>query len=531
MSDISYKELGSSPVPGSTPAGDDARYEAEYAAVLEEIEKLSFSGQGDAISWPVVEKNAEIILSQKSKDLQITSYLAVALFQKNGIKGIIDGIDVFIGYFENFWENGWPAIKRMRGRINAVDWWHERCYTFLQNRPSDPVSQEMQTALLDGLDKLDALIADKMPDASSLRDIIAIAKRLSVAEEKAEKEPEPEKKEEKTPPVTEPDNPEPPKAPDTDPLPEQKEPVQEAAPAAPSEKPAPSGNQEITEDPALLRKPFVSSALAYLLAARQAEPANPDFWQLSRIITFGAIRILPSNDNGQTLLPAPNVHQLTQMRAKLKAGNALEAALGAEEIFLISPFYLDAQELIFTALSSMGAPFIEAANKVKEESAKFFSRMQGIEKLSFIDGTAFASPQTISWLKSTASSGAPTVSVIVQQESSEVFALARELAKKNQLNEALQELDKAKTESAAFNLKLRSCQARLLLDAGKTEAAQALAEVLLEEVQAHNLDTWDPDLAFEALACVYDAFNLDEQYLPQLKETRRRLARLRPSIL
>lgn len=73
MAEISFAALGSCPVPGETPAGDDARYEPEYAAVLEEIEKLSFSVQGAPVSWPAVEKNAVLILSEKSKDLQIAS--------------------------------------------------------------------------------------------------------------------------------------------------------------------------------------------------------------------------------------------------------------------------------------------------------------------------------------------------------------------------------------------------------------------------------------------------------------------------
>ncbi len=54
MAEISFETLGSCPVPGATPGGDDARYEPEYAAVLEEIEKLSFSGQGAAVSWDAV---------------------------------------------------------------------------------------------------------------------------------------------------------------------------------------------------------------------------------------------------------------------------------------------------------------------------------------------------------------------------------------------------------------------------------------------------------------------------------------------
>ncbi len=184
--DNSYILLGTSPINGSTPAGDDARYETEYTTILEEIEKMSFSSEGSETSWRNVEKNAVIILSQKSKDLQVCTHLGVALCHTKGILGFLCGMQVLMGYMENFWENGWPSLKRMRGRMNALLWWQESAQKFIQNLldkdvcAENTVSTSMQQELLAALTTLDALLAEKAPDAPPLRPLRILVERLNI---------------------------------------------------------------------------------------------------------------------------------------------------------------------------------------------------------------------------------------------------------------------------------------------------------------------------------------------------------------
>ena len=538
MAEISFATLGSCPVPGETPAGDDARYEPEYAAVLEEIEKLSFSAQGAAVSWSAIEKNAILILSEKSKDLQIASYLGVALWQNRGIEGLLDGVRVLAGFLETFWETGWPALKRMRGRVNAVDWWHERAYNFLQEAAGQlpPVSPDLRQELLDELARLDDLVSSLMPDASSLHDLSAAARRLPVvqADQPVEEPPAPQIKEEqeqkeqekKAEPTPEPAPvPEPPAS---TPTPEPA-PVPEAPAPVPTPEPA-----QATEDPAVLRRNFVTSGLAYLASARRAAPDNASLWQLSRLIIWGGIVALPASENGQTLLPPPDTATLARARQKLRAGDALEAALEAEDFFATAPFLLDAQEVAHAALSALGPRFADAAASVAKESAGFFSRLPGLEKLSFIDGTPFASPETIAWLRGAA--------VAPPRESARpapgddrfkaVFASAGELMAANKLTEALAVLDAAKTESLSANMRLRACQLRLLREGGRLEAAQALAEALLRETSSRDLDNWDPELSLETLIAVRNVFILNPSlHERELRDVRRRIARLSPAAL
>jgi hypothetical protein len=99
----------------------------------------------------------------------------------------------------------------------------------------------------------------------------------------------------------------------------------------------------------------------------------------------------------------------------------------------------------------------------------------------------------------------------------------------NKLADALAALETAQTASPALTLRLRVHQLRLLRESGQTEAAQALAEVLLEEVAARGLDNWDHPLTLETLMAARDAFTLSEaRYERELRDVRRRIVRLSP---
>jgi type VI secretion system protein VasJ len=520
MADISFDTLGSSPVPGETPAGDNARYEEEYAAVLGEIDKLSFSGQREAVSWPAIEKNAVAILSEKSKDFQIAAYLGVALCRTRGFDGLLEGLKVLTGLFETFWETGWPALKRKRGRVTAIDWWHERAYGFLREVGEDTVSPELQKELLETLARLDDLVSALLPEASPLRDLTAAIQRLSLSASPADTPPdEPAAAPEASAaPVAEAPRAAEKAAPEPVPQPVQ--------PAPPAETPA----LPATEDPAALRRQFVASGLTYLAAARRDEPDNPSHWQLSRLIIWGGIVSPPTSENGQTLLPGPDLNTLARARQKLEAGRALEAAREAEDFFATAPFALDAQETVHAALLALR--FTEAAHRVMEETARFRARLPGVETLSFTDGTPFASPRTLAWLREAAArtreGGAEAGPPPGGGETP--FDAARELMARNKLEEALAALDAAKTVSSAVNLRLRACQVGLLREGGRFEAAQALAEDVFRETTARGLDDWDPPLALEALSAVRGAFVRDEaRYESELREVRRRIVRLRPA--
>ncbi|MDR1686506.1 MAG: type VI secretion system protein TssA [Desulfovibrio sp.] len=536
MADLSsYATLGLQPIPGDNPAGKDARYEPEYAAVLAEIEKLSFSGSGQTVSWPDVEKNAAAVLADQSKDLQIAVYLSVALWQNNGPEGMLAGIRILADMFGTYWETAWPELKRMRGRVNAVNWWHERSSAFLKEyaEQSGFVSDGLSKKLTDELGRLDGLIASLMPDAASLRDMTSAVRQLSAPQQEV--------------------SPGPPSAP-------AQSAEQTAAPADETEQPAPAAAVSPGSDAApadnlaLLHRNFRAAAQAYLPAALRKQPADAALWQLSRLVVWGAVTTIPESDDGRTQLPAPDMNALAEARLNVKAGKVLEAALAAEAFFSTAPFCLDAQEIVYSALATLGPQFAAAAQSVLDAAVTFITRCPGVETLSFSDGTPFAAPQTLVRLREAVTAqenrNADKARTPSGEADANLYASAKALLAQNKLTEAVTSLDAAKGQSPAANLRLTVCQVRLLCEAGKAEAAGILAESVLRETTARDLDTWDPEAALDALLAVRDAFSQNmtgkqsalgrlvkssdaassaTQYAEMLHDVRCRIARLRPA--
>ena len=547
MPDLPFETLAVQPISGDLPAGEDARYEPEYACILEEIEKLSFSGQGTPVSWTAVEKNAFVLLADKSKDLQIASYLGVALWHNHGLDGLVYGIRVLVGLLENFWESGWPALKRMRGRVNAIDWWHERTYAFLQEQGSTaiPVPAVQHRELLELLGKLDELVAALMPDASPLRDLLAATGRLTVAPEvvaePATPEPPAEQHttEQATPavaPVKAPEQAPQPVPPEQQPAPA---PASVSAPAQPAQQApppqAPTPPVSDTGDIAVLFRHFTASGHAYLAPAKQATPSRAMLWQLSRLLVWGGIQTLPVAEEGETLLPVPDMGVLDRARQKLGAPEScLQAALEAEDFFVTAPFCLDTQHIIHQALLALGPAFAEAASAVAGETANFASRLAGVTDLRFTDGTPFASPQTRTWIQGL---NQPQRQTHTQRFSQTAGIPVSVLAGSTpappvppSLGAALQKLESAKSSSLSENLRLNIQQLHLLRENGVALAALPLAEALFLEITGRDLDSWDPALAIETLIAVRNVFVLaPDAYEAELREARRRIARITPA--
>ncbi|MDR2055475.1 MAG: type VI secretion system domain-containing protein, partial [Desulfovibrio sp.] len=276
------------------------------------------------------------------------------------------------------------------------------------------------------------------------------------------------------------------------------------------------------------------AAQSYLAVARRAGPTDANLWRLNRLILWGGINAPPEAENGQTFLSAPNTDILVRARQKIEEGKALEAALEAEDFFATAPFCLDAQPLVNKALSNLGQQFAEAAEAVQEESVRFLTRLPGIEKLTFTDGTPFAGPQTAIWLQSSLRSARSSEDATAQPSGAEEQYLekVRELLGQSRLPDALDLLDAAKRDSPSKNLRFSIAQLNLLCEAGKDAAALALAEALLEQITIRDLDNWDPKLALDTLSAARGALTLfDAQNAQKLNEVSRRMARLRPSAI
>lgn len=565
--------LGRDPIPGESPAGFDAKFEPEYEAVLAEISKLGSATQAESLSWSRVEEQAESILAGKSKDILMAAYLGVALQKTHGLQGLCDAMNLFSALFTSFWETAFPPLNRLRRRTNAFEWWHEKAYAELQALDDSlpPLSDAFLHELLDALDRLDQLAGELMPDAMPLRDLREAIRRLPSLPPESDPQPSPSEDgqsrenaateaqvqkvpaEEKAapdvaaaPPAEPSPVPEPAVSPEKEVRPEKpasapSQPAEKVPPAASSAPSQASPSASESDDARVARKAFVDASCRYAFLAHKDSVQDPQPWQILRIALWGGVAALPLSENGQTYLPAPDAVRLEALQSLLNSGKLVEAALGAEDLFASSLFCLDAQAIIDEALERLGADFASTREVVREETQRFVRRLEGVETLSFTDGTPFASERTRAWLKTLAqrapagghasdsghlpASGAAEAS---DDAVSVVMAEAERLFNDNLVVEALATLDRAQGTSLAVNMMFRVEQLRLLCRAGESAVAVALARDLLEESDRRELEIWDRARAVDVLTAVHDAFVLarDEE---GAKAVHGRLSRLCPS--
>ncbi|MBX3460350.1 MAG: type VI secretion system ImpA family N-terminal domain-containing protein [Planctomycetes bacterium] len=123
--------LGENPIPGSKPAGENARYEPEFERLQGEVSKLENPAGGE-IKWSEVVDLSRQILEGKSKDLLVGAYYAYAMLQQQGYQGLLDGLAVLYSMCSAHWDAG-MFPDRPRARESALDWLIDRVQPHLEN--------------------------------------------------------------------------------------------------------------------------------------------------------------------------------------------------------------------------------------------------------------------------------------------------------------------------------------------------------------------------------------------------------------
>lgn len=509
--------LAASPVSESSPAGADAKYEPEYEALTAEIGKLSSVSQSSPISWQAVADNGAVILAQKSKDISVAAYMAVALIHTDGAQGFLDGVKLLRGICENFWDEAFPPKAKLRRRLNAYEWWHERALEQLRKEGQPPVSAALSAEMTEAAGELDSLIGGLMEEAQPLRDIKEAIRAIPLLPEEKPKEPEPQ-----AAPAPEPPREEPAPQPQLQAAPEPPRP-------APSPAPAPQAAQ--TGDTAAALSAFVEAARNYAYALRAEDPANYLAWQLPRLALWGKIAALPPDDGtGQTMVPPPDMDRVEAAERLLAGKNWLKAATAADDLFQSYPLCIDLQRIADEALANLGPAFAAARARLRAETAAFAGRLPGLTSLSYDGGIPFVSPATRAWLDELAHDGQSggTAGGGRADRIDEVIAEARETLAAGDAAGALRKLEEALGASAAGNVRLRAEELHMLCSQREAKTAAALARALAREIEQSGLAKLEPDIAVEAMTAACRALDLagDAEGAEALRE---KTAAIKPS--
>ncbi len=521
------------PISADSPAGADARYEPEYAALLEEVEKLNSMTRSQECNWHVIEEMGQAVLSTRAKDFQAACYLACALTHEHGLDGMADGAALLQGLVAAYWETGFPVLRRIRGRINALQWWQERTEAALEAALADTGTlhdPDLVQRLTTSVRELDSSLADKLPDLPSLRNLLDRIARLPLQAVAAEPEPEPR-------PAPEPE----PAQPQAQAQAQSQTQTQAApAPQAQAQAQVTAVSSARLAAPRLSdnarenRQAFFDYALSLAEMERREDPTDPLSWQITRLSRWGRLRTLPPSQNKRTSIPAPLEERRTALARLMDSGRCEQAALAAESLWPGHCYWLDAQYLIATCLKNLGSAYDQVRIVVCAECAQLVHRLPGLEELSFDDGLPFASRETRQWLSSLTSAQGQGQDEKADP-TAETIAKARTLFASEQKGQALDLLDAglAGCRDTEARLRLRLEQCRLLLRAQEALAATVLAEELLEEAKRLCLEAWSRDLALDILQTAEQAFATEggRDALQNLVQVRRQMVRLRPSSL
>src|SRR5215831_717972 len=419
-------ELGARPIRPDAPSGDPARDTPEFELLQTEIRKLEAPDQ-PTVSWDRVTSAAHAILSTKSKDLLVASYLTVALYETDGYPGLAAGLSVLREYVDQFWETCFPDIKRLRGRLAAFEWLNERGARALERggKRLDPEAIPQCLERVNELDDKSGQLCDAAPPLGEIRRAL---------EEASSNIPQPS-----AAPVA--------SASET----------YSGAPAVESYTPAaPSGPPRIESigspeelEPALEELARLGDVCASWLRAN--EPADPLGYRLIRMLYWRQLREVPPNEEGRTVLPDFDTALLEQLESMLGAGDHAAVLEQTEAAYLTAPLWLDLSRYAVLALEGRGEDFKPAADAIVFELSSMLKRVPDVAKLQTTGGVPFADETTRKWIAKRVMAGAPIdfggstdAPAGARPRGGETFAAAqkeaRKLARANKLGAALKQL-------------------------------------------------------------------------------------------
>ena len=495
--------LGKEPITHDQPTGSDVRYETEFEQLQAEMDKISIPSASGGIDWKKVSDLSAAILAEKSKDLLVACYLAVSQIHIRQIEGLTDGLNVLYDFIHIYWENFFPPKKRMRGRLGAIEWWIEKTEAALKAFKPDPVAVETIDNIKNLLSQIDNLLQEYMPESPSLRPVQRIIEQIpSLAPQKTD--PTPSVSISETPQSG-----------------QLKAAVEEKSE---DDSKVTSSNSNIavinTEQDAhkilSMGMQKVRQAAAFLL---EYNPADPLAYRCRRLAAWMQISELPPASDGCTHIPPP-APQVLQTLTDLKNNGQWNALIiNAEQRLSQFIFWLDINRWVAEALMQLGAEYKSAHDTVCRETSSLLNRIPGLMELSFSDETPFADIETREWLgKIRFNNGTEAGNERLYKNSDEpqnsedritlIQSQAHALAIKKKWLEAVglfqTELKSCVSQKEALMLRMALC--RILINLKRADMTVPHLDLILNDIEVHGLESWDPLLALEGLKLVWAGY-------------------------
>lgn len=477
-----WRSIGAEPIRADAPGGDSVRYDPDFELLEAQLQKLEDVAR-PPVDWSQVVTLGSKILRQKSKDLLVTSYLALGLLETEGFTGLSKALDCLEGMASELWPFLYPEAKRSRARISALRWLAEKTGSAISQREVKAADAEAALACEAQVKSLQALLAEKIgSDAPDLADLLRPLQELSKRFESGATASKPTA--EARPPATQAGT--------------------SIGSAAPMETP---------EDARRLLKEGVNGVKRAVQFLQGKDPAGAVSYRLIRSLLWCELDELPPATDGRSRLPPPPLHLRDRLRA-LEGQSAWRELLNEVEARVTEfPFWLDLHRMSHQALAGLGPDYSRARDAVGAEVALILTRLPGLSELQFADGTPFADEATRTWIAAQvlpATEERPAPTEIQGQGDDSLTKLrseSREMLREGRQQEAMMLLQEAVRITPAERQRFLSRLelASLCLETGQIEPALAHLEVLDEQIVRCSLEAWEPELSLEVLRIYWDA--------------------------
>ncbi|MGH7987403.1 MAG: type VI secretion system protein TssA [Candidatus Binataceae bacterium] len=466
-------KLGKAPITPGSPAGHEVRAAAAFEALQAEIDKLSNPTNAGATDWSRVADLSASLLEKEGKDLLVASYLAIALTYTRKLAGFKLGMGVMADILATYWENMQPPLTRIRARRNAITWWSDRAAAALQTLEFEPSSPEEIADLTRDVEAIDGTLQSRDPEGPTISTIKALIRHLPVKDQ--------------TPAV----NGGPPSA------------TKATSPTDISAISSPQDALKMIE--ALMDN--LGQVAGWMI---EHDSANSLGYWLNRIAQWWRIQQPPPATEGKSRVPPPAAQAKAELASLASAGNPANLIKFAEAQLGEHPLWLDLNRIVAENLAIQGADFAAAGQVIATATVAFAHRAAGLEMLSFADGSPFADNATRNWMmprKSEDNAGPGKNEDL--SEYSKAVTETEDLAAKGDLTTAAARLQQAlrATTSGRQRLLARTRFSEILLNRNALEEPWPYLAALLQAVDRHQLEQFDPELAIRALSVVYRGLN------------------------
>jgi type VI secretion system protein VasJ len=494
------RDVGKRPVREDRPAGESPRDGAAFATLKAQIDHLTDIHANATVDWSAVVALATQVLESEGKDLSAGAWLTAGLLETAGLQGLADGIHVLRDLVETYWDDMSPPAARLRGRRNQMQWLLEHLSDRLQaGREGDtPLPADTHAAMLEDWEALDAAWQSHDAEAPAFYGVRSALRALPVQ------------------------------------APPQEAGAAEAATAGAGDASnagnpggpanggaAPAAGQVALARPAAVMAPPASAAVAPVAGADpeaaaeaalaglrplidwylQTQPTLPLLFRMNRVCAWATLETAPPAQGGTTRLMPPPMQIADGFKQIAQTGEPQAVVQFAEAHLIAHRYWLDLNRASHAALTRQGAA--DAAATVAFETSRLIERLPSLPDLKFSDGQPFADAETRGWLQALGGGGGDRPPGGKDSDELAALACAAEAdAAAGKLDEALDRLQQAarRTEGQRTRFRLRLTQCALLHRFDGRADIRPLLAPLIEELDAHRLPSWEPELARQALA-------------------------------